>query len=872
MLATLLVCSILFAVTYSQAVLENVEVSFTFSKSGGLTQVLDKNSLTEFVGAAAGEEQPVWSLQFVDALGHIMVHSTHANAVELELNTDSKTKTQSLHILYKDVPIGTEKQGLVSVTLQVDLADGAQLANWSLSLLLTQSSTPLGLWEAHVNVPVSVGTGSHGDLFFPSGLGQGFRDPFVSTGGAVEGDYPSGGCVMQYMALADDDSTSTSSSSSSSSGLYVSAHDPEGYLKLINYSTLYHRDTYGSLSRVHNPTQKESYVAAEDPALLNAVGVGASKKENDRRVHMLTIVAYPENAGTTLVAGSTWAIPYPIAVGVVRDVSAYEGKPLWFQAAQVYRKWVLGNAKWTEQGPLSNRKDLPEWYSHNSIWLNSNWQCHDIFNATGGSPDFVAQYTKEIASLLDQPSLINHWYEWQQGPDPAPDARYLFDTHYPDYFPPRKGFKEVMQELLQDSHVYTVPYINGRIFDINSDSFLQDDGEQYCTKQLADGPRLVTSDAKLETIIETYGSNATFCVANPSTKYWQEKIVDAAVELISEWGSAGVYIDQIGAAKPYLCYDASMGHTLGGGLYWKNGYSEMLASIKKAQPTAPIITECNAEPYMDNLDGYLVLTSFKGAMSQAQAVSKGDSKYAKSMNSAFNAVYGGYYVAMGAEWTQADFVDHDWWRGKLAQMFSSGSQLGWFSLNGLDDADGADHCGPMGVGENFKDPENADLVQYLRLLAAYRRTGSDYFVNGRIASPVMQEPPIQVLKQTAASASEAKGGVQIFDALSVSAWHQYSSPSSSSSAGSKPPATMAVFASNTLEGYKGKFRVDFSQWNYAADATLRVEQLFTGASDFNELGEQRVQRRDLGTITGPQAWLPIDVTGVDVLMLEFSAV
>eukprot|EP00606_Chrysophyceae_sp_TOSAG23-5_P001382 GSChrysophyteH2.ASY1.ANO1.1164.1 assembled CDS len=744
-----------------------------------------------------------------------MAHSTHANTVELEPNTDSKTKTQSLHILYKDVPIGTEKQGLVSVTLQVDLADGAQLANWSLSLLLTQSNTPLGLWEAHVNVPVSVGTGSHGDLFFPSGLGQGFRDPFVSTGGAVEGDYPSGGCVMQYMALADDDSTS----SSSSSGLYVSAHDPEGYLKLINYSTL------------------------------------------DRRVHILTIVAYPENAGTTLAAGSTWAIPYPIAVGVVRDVSAYEGKPLWFQAAQVYRKWVLGNAKWTEQGPLSNRKDLPEWYSHNSIWLNSNWQCHDIFNATGGSPDFVAQYTKEIASLLDQPSLINHWYEWQQGPDPAPDARYLFDTHYPDYFPPRKGFKEVMQELLQDSHVYTVPYINGRIFDINSDSFVQDDGEQYCTKQLADGPRLVTSDAKLETIIETYGSNATFCVANPSTKYWQEKIVDAAVELISEWGSAGVYIDQIGAAKPYLCYDASMGHTLGGGLYWKIGYSEMLASIKKAQPTAPIITECNAEPYMDNLDGYLVLTSFKGAI-----------KYAKSMNSAFNAVYGGYYVAMGAEWSQADFVDHDWWRGKLAQMFSSGSQLGWFSLTGLDDADGADHCGPMGVGENFKDPENADLVQYLRLLAAYRRTGSDYFVNGRIASPMMQEPPIQVLKQTAASASEAKGGVQIFDALSVSAWHQYSSPSGSTSDGGKPPATMAVFASNTLKGYKGKFRVDFSQWNYAADATLRVEQLFTGASDFNEHGEQRVQRRDLGTITGPQAWLPIDVTGVDVLMLEFSAV
>ena len=76
----------------------------------------------------------------------------------------------------------------------------AQLANWSLSMNLTESQEPLGLWEAHVNVPVSVGTGADGDLFFPSGLRRSFRDPFVSTGGAVEGAYPSGGCVMQCSA------------------------------------------------------------------------------------------------------------------------------------------------------------------------------------------------------------------------------------------------------------------------------------------------------------------------------------------------------------------------------------------------------------------------------------------------------------------------------------------------------------------------------------------------------------------------------------------------------------------------------------------------------------------------------------------------
>ena len=32
-----------------------------------------------------------------------------------------------------------------------------------------------------------------------------------------------------------------------------------------------------------------------------------------------------------------------------------------------------------------------------------------------------------------------HWYEWQQGPDPDPAQRYRFDTHYPDYLPPRGG-------------------------------------------------------------------------------------------------------------------------------------------------------------------------------------------------------------------------------------------------------------------------------------------------------------------------------------------------------------------------------------------------------------------------------------------------
>ena len=41
-----------------------------------------------------------------------------------------------------------------------------------------------------------------------------------------------------------------------------------------------------------------------------------------------------------------------------------------------------------------------------------------------------------------------HWYEWQQGDNgTSPGRRFRFDTHYPDYFPPREGFAEAVHTL-----------------------------------------------------------------------------------------------------------------------------------------------------------------------------------------------------------------------------------------------------------------------------------------------------------------------------------------------------------------------------------------------------------------------------------------
>ena len=47
------------------------------------------------------------------------------------------------------------------------------------------------------------------------------------------------------------------------------------------------------------------------------------------------------------------------------------------------------------------------------------------------------------------------------------------DTHYPDYLPPRWRFETAVKDL-KALGVTTFPYINGRIFDVASDSYVKE--------------------------------------------------------------------------------------------------------------------------------------------------------------------------------------------------------------------------------------------------------------------------------------------------------------------------------------------------------------------------------------------------------------
>ena len=192
----------------------------------------------------------------------------------------------------------------------------------------------------------------------------------------------------------------------------------------------------------------------------------------------------------------------------------------------------------------------------------------------------------------------------------------------------------------------------------------------------------------------------------------------------------GVYIDQIGAAPIQLCFDEAHGHELGNGNWWVAGYDQMMEKVHCLGNNAPIVTEDNAEVYMNQVEGYLTLVPF-GAAHVGKDI----------MTPAFASVYGGYYIGFGDEWLQADFDDKDWWRAKLAREMVFGISLGWFGLGGQDD----DQCGNMRLVELFMDEANADINSWIVEMAKARGTYINYFLNGRVVGGLDVESGNKVL-------------------------------------------------------------------------------------------------------------------------------
>jgi hypothetical protein len=350
----------------------------------------------------------------------------------------------------------------------------------------------------------------------------------------------------------------------------------------------------------------------------------------------------------------------------------------WFDAAMIYRDWVRKEARWFPKGTRGTgqgtRVDTPLWMRELCVWA-----------VGGGAPKECVPIVKEFAKFMGVPVGF-HWYNWHQIP---------FDNDYPHYFPTKEGFAEGVREL-QQSGVFVMPYINGRLWDTRDkgteDWQFSKVALPAATKREDGTPYMESYGSK-----EVDGSDVKLAPMCPTTKLWQDKVREIVLRLFNEFGVNAVYIDQVAAAPPVLCFDKRHGHPLGGGSWWNEGYWQMLDAIRKTMPKDRMLTtECNAEPFVKWFDGYLTWHWQHDGQVPA-----------------FPAVYGGAIQMFGRAYRGGPTKDLAL-RMKAGQQLVFGEQIGWIDPNIV------------------REKENAE---FLRQVVRLRWQLRHYFWMGEMARP-----------------------------------------------------------------------------------------------------------------------------------------
>ncbi len=346
----------------------------------------------------------------------------------------------------------------------------------------------------------------------------------------------------------------------------------------------------------------------------------------------------------------------------------------WYDASMIYRDWAVREAAWYPKLGAEGREDTPKWMRELPVWL-----------LMFGKPETVVPAVEKFAKTMGVPVGV-HWYNWHQIP---------FDDDYPHYFPTIKGFAEGVSRL-QSKDIHVMPYINGRLWDTHdrgSEDF------QFTSMALPN----VTKKEDGSPITEQYhskqsdGKPVRLGVMCPTTRLWQNKIREVVLRIMNECGTRGVYIDQIAAATPVLCFDRSHGHPTGGGHWWTKGYWEYLDRLNAKIPADRMLTtECNAEPFIKWFDGYL---SWHWQYDDQVPC--------------FPAIYGGSIQMFGRAY-RGGATKNLAMRMKAAQQLIYGEQIGWFDPKIIDEK------------------ENVDFLKQIIALRWHLRR---YFHAGRMARP-----------------------------------------------------------------------------------------------------------------------------------------
>ena len=250
---------------------------------------------------------------------------------ELEMCGDLLT----LH--WRSLAVG-ELTDVLDVRVLIDLSPDSPYAEWRLEV--DNHSPFVGVERVEFPLIGPLAAGEFAELAVPNGWGQLIPNPSASKG--YHGHFPCGTCDLQHISLCD-----------GGAGLYLTAHDPQGY-------------------------DKELVVTPIEGA----------------QALQYALVTYPEGMGAVGVAQG-YRMPYPAAIG------AFRGN--WLAGAKLYRAW-LPQAYWWPQESLAERASTPQWLKETAMWLQS-----------GGSAINAVPLAEQFAAYFEVP-IATHWYSWHEIP------------------------------------------------------------------------------------------------------------------------------------------------------------------------------------------------------------------------------------------------------------------------------------------------------------------------------------------------------------------------------------------------------------------------------------------------------------------------
>lgn len=341
------------------------------------------------------------------------------------------------------------------------------------------------------------------------------------------------------------------------------------------------------------------------------------------------------------------------------------------------KKWYRPFSFTTEWGKkkIYERTNIADWIKSADLWLRPMGVNKETRNNLNKALDYFGK------------NIGIHWYYWHH---------YPFDTKYPEYFPYKEDFAQMVEEVQKKGNFVT-PYINGRLWDTNTDSYIKLNGkEASCRKP----------DGTLYT--EIYGSKVLNTVTCPASSIWQKVQTELVRKIFSDIKTSGVYIDQIGAAPSESCYAKNHKHPLGGGSWWHYAYRDLVREMRKEFTTSnqAITTEENAECYIDLFDMMLIVNTPHSMNRKIVPL--------LPLIYSDRAIYSGYtYIP----WNIKQGV----FKYMTMRSLLWGAQLGWIDPKSI-------------MATNA-----TEEAKFLKDLATFRRKNHDLFLGGRFLEEIIPE-------------------------------------------------------------------------------------------------------------------------------------